>query len=161
SHQRLTPSIWELLGRDESTQQELAESIGMTQSAVSRVMNGYDPATPEFIETVASALGVAPEYFLEYRLFHLEEWLLANRARLQALHDELTTRPVLAEYRAWCQRRLPPPNEVNAQALIRSLLEIVDVEGPVLGARVYKLRLNASGLRETKELRSLLNRASA
>jgi hypothetical protein len=41
------------------------------------------------------------------------------------------------------------------------LLEIVTAEGPVLGARVYELRLAAAGLDETKELRSLLNRGTA
>jgi hypothetical protein len=56
---------------------------------------------------------------------------------------------------------LPDPRRVSLKDLRRSLIEIIGVEGPVLGARVYRLRLRAAGIRsETRELRSLLNRAS-
>jgi len=161
SQEPLGPSVWRLLDEHEMTQQELAEGIGMAQSALSRAMNGHERFSVELLETIAQALDAAPEIFVEYRLALIDEWLRQHPARTDELFDELNWEPTLAEYHPWRLRALPDPFDTAPRALIESLSEIVSAEGPVMGARVYELRLAASGLTETKNLRSLLNRASA
>jgi len=155
------PTVWQLLGEHEMTQQELAEGIGFPQSALSRIMNRHDRLSVELIETVAQALAVAPETFVEYRLELIADWLRNHPDRVDHLFNRLNWQPALAEYRAWKPRILEDPLDASPGALLKTILEIVAVEGPVLGARLYSLRLGASGLAETRELRSLLNRACA
>ena len=157
----LGATVWRLLHEVELTQQELAEGIGLTQSGLSRVLNGHGPASMELIEAIAQGLGVAPELFVEYRIKHIGEWLREHPCQVDALFAELNWEPTLAQYRDWQIRSLPDPAQADKRSLLTSLLEIVDAEGPVMGARVYELRLSASGLAETRELRSLINRAVA
>ena len=161
SKEPLGPSVWRLLVELEMTKQELAEGIGISQSALGRVLNGHERFSIELLETIAQALDAAPEIFVEYRLAMIDEWLRQHPARTDELFDDLNWEPTLAEYHPWRPHALPDPLDTEPRALIESLLEIVRAEGPVMGARAYELRLEASGLTETKDLRSLLNRASA
>lgn len=156
----LAEAVRALLVEEEMTQVELAESIGLSQSELSRILNGRRAAPLEFIETVAQALGVRPEFFLEYRLAMLGEWLRMHRDRVSELLERLERGVELPPYESWEVRPLPDPRSVSLVELARSIIEIIRVEGPVLGVRAYALRLRASGIWETKELRSLLNRAS-
>jgi transcriptional regulator with XRE-family HTH domain len=155
------PTVRGLLRRHEMTQLELAESIGMAQPALSRMMNGHELVSSEVIEQIAQALDVAPETFEEYRLELLADWLRSRPDRIDELFQELSWSPTFEEYQAWVPRQMRSPRDVSPRELLESLLEIVATEGPVMGARVYALRLAASGAMETRELRSLLNRASA
>jgi transcriptional regulator with XRE-family HTH domain len=155
------PTVWQLLHRHEMTQQELAESIGIAQPTLSRMMNGHELVSSEIIEPIAQALDVPPETFEEYRLELLADWLRSRPDRIDELFQELSWSPTFEEYRAWVPRPMRSPREVSPRELIESLLDIVSREGPVMGARVYALRLAASGIEETREVRSLLNRASA
>ena len=125
---------------------ELAESIGMTQAVLTRSMNGRERFSVELLETVAQALDAAPEFFAEYRLLLVDEWLRQHPARSDELFAELSSEPALGEYHAWPLRPLPDPLDCSPRALIESLLEIVSAEGPVMGARVYELRLSGLGL---------------
>lgn len=161
SHDPFGTAVWRLLHEHELTQQELAEGVGMPQPQLSRVMNGHEPYSPELIETIAQALDSPPETFVEYRVGLINEWLAAHPERIDELFDELKAAPDLEQYAAWTPLTLPNPKDVSFRTLVKSLLDIVGAEGPVMGARVYELRLAACGLEETKELRSLLNRASA
>jgi transcriptional regulator with XRE-family HTH domain len=161
SDQPFGPTVRFLLVELELTQQELRESVGVPQPTLSRVMNGYEKPSVELLETIAQALDTPPEVFLEYRLALIDDWLRDHPERTDELYEELTDEPTLAEYRAWAPRTMPDPRVMPPRGLIESLLEIVRIEGPVMGARVYELRLAASELVETKELRSLLNRATA
>lgn len=161
SKEPLGPTVWRLLGEHELTQQELAEGVGLAQSSLSRAMNGHERPSIELLETIAQALDVAPEIFVEYRLRLIDEWLRDHPGRTDEFFDELNWDPALGEYHSWRARALPDPRDVEPRALLESLLEIVTAEGPVMGARVYELRLAAAGLNESKELRSLLNRATA
>lgn len=160
SEEPLGPTVWRLLDEHELTQQELADGIGLTQSSLSRAMNGRERPSIELLEAIAQALDVAPEMFVEYRLGLIDEWLRQHPERTDELFEELSWEPTLGEYHSWRIRTLPDPR-VEPRALLESLLEIVAAEGPVLGARVYELLLTAAGLEETKELRSLLNRSTA
>ena len=161
SMQPFGATVWRLLARHELTQQELAESIGVTQPALSRVMTGRERPSVDLLEVVAQALDSGPEMFVEYRAHLVEEWLHERPERADELFEALTHEPALAAYHHWPTQPLPDPRRVAPRALLESLIEIVRLEGPVMGARVYDLRLAASGLTETRELRSLLNRAIA
>lgn len=161
SEEPLGPTVGRLLGKHELTRQELAEGVGLAQSSLSRAMNGHERPSIELLESIAQALGVAPETFVEYRLALIDEWLRQHPARTDELFAELSWEPTLVEYHSWRVRKLPDPRDVEPRALLESLLEIVTAEGPVMGARVYELRLAAAGLAETRDLRSLLNRGTA
>ncbi len=161
SEEPLGPTVWRLLGEHELTQQELAEGVGLAQSSLSRAMNGHERPSIELLETIAQALDVAPEIFVEYRLALIDEWLRQHPGRTDELFEELSWKPALGEYHSWRVRTLPDPRDVEPRALLESLLDIVTTEGPVMGARVYELRLSAAALTETKDLRSLLNRGTA
>jgi transcriptional regulator with XRE-family HTH domain len=161
SDEEFGPTVRSLLARDELTQQELAESIGVTPSELSRAMNGREQPSVELLELVGQAFGTPPETFIDYRRSFVEDWLRDHPSRADELFEEVMREPALTRYRSWRSRTLPDPRRVTAKALIKSLLEIVEAEGPVVAARVYELRLAAAGLTETRELYSLLNRAIA
>ncbi len=160
-NQGFAESVRALLAEEELTQGELAESIGILPSELSRMLNGKRRLHAEIIVLVAQALGVEPELFLEYRLALLGEWLRDHPDQIDALLDGLEPPVGLPPYRAWPVRSLPDPRHVRLKEVSRSLVEIIEVEGPVLVARVYRLRLYAAGIQvETRELRALLHRAS-
>lgn len=161
SEEPLGPTVWRLLGEHELTQQELAEGVGLAESSLSRAMNGHERPSIELLETIAQALDVAPETFVEYRLGLIDEWLRQHPGRTDELFAELSWEPALGDYHSWRVRTLPDPRDVEPRSLLESLLEIVAAEGPVMGARVYELRLAAAGLAETRDLRSVLNRGTA
>lgn len=150
-----------LLADEELTQGELAESVGMSPSELSRMLNGKRRFHTDVFVAVARALGVDPEFFLGYRLALLGDWLREHPNEIDILLEDIEPPLELSGYEAWPVRRLADPRRVSLKDVARSLVEIIGVEGPVLGARVYRLRLRAAGIEaETRELRSLLNRAS-
>ena len=150
-----------LLIEEEMTQGELAENIGLSQSELSRMLNHRRKLPTDLAETIAQALGASPEFFLEHRLALVEEWFRETPEEVDALLEGLERGVELPPYEAWPPRPLPDPRRVSLVELSQSLIEIIKVEGPVVGARLYVLRLRAAGLgQETKALRSLLNRAS-
>lgn len=158
---RFAEAVRALLVQEEMTQGELAESIGLSQSELSLVLNGHRKLTLDLAETISQALGVAPEFFLAHRVALVGEWLRGLPDEVDALFRDVERGVHLAAYEAWAPTPLPDPRQVSLVELARSLIEIVKVEGPVLGARAYSLRLRAAGIRwETREVRSLLNRAS-
>ena len=140
------PTVRDILAQHQMTQLELAESIGLAQPTLSRVMNGHELVSSELIEQIAQALDVAPETFEEYRLELLGEWLRSRPDRIDELFRELSWSPTFEEYRTWVPRPMRSPRDVSPRELLESLLEIVATEGPVMGARVYALRLAASGI---------------
>jgi transcriptional regulator with XRE-family HTH domain len=149
------------LSSEEMTQGELAESIGLSQSELSLVLNGRRNPPADLPEAIAQALGVPPEFFLAYRLAIVHEWLRERPETIDGLMESLERTVELAPYEAWPARALPDPQRVPLVELARSLAEIITVEAPVIGARVYAVRLRAAGIEtETRELRSVLNRAS-
>jgi transcriptional regulator with XRE-family HTH domain len=150
-----------LLREEELTQAELADSIGVSASDFSLIINGRIEPPPDFAYAIAQAFGLPEEVLFAYRLDVVADWLRERTTEINELWTEITRGPSLAHYVAWEVRRLPDPRDVSLTDLARSLIEIVKVEGPVLGARVYGLRLSAARIdNETRELRSLLNRAS-
>ena len=157
----LREAIRALLAVEEMTQAELAESIGLTPSEFSQILNSRVDAPADLPHAIAQAFGVPAECLLAYRLEVVTEWLHESPRELNALWEDMTHGIELAPYDHWPMRSLPDPRRVSLVELARSLIEIVKVEGPVLGARVYSLRLRGAGVSaETRELRSLLNRAS-
>ena len=69
---------------------------------------------------------------------------------------------ILEPYDEWPTRRLIDPRQATIRTVARGLLEIVSVEGPVLGWRVYHTYLRASGgQRLTDGVLSALNDALA
>lgn len=69
----------------------------------------------------------------------------------------------LARYAAYVPaRRLPDPRSAGTHHLIDALLEVVEVEGPILAERAYRIIVRAAGFRRvTRGVRSALNRAAA
>ena len=157
----LSETVKRLLVKHEMTQQELAEGIGVAQPVLSRLLNGHDRASVDLIETIAQALDVAPEVFVEYRMELVDDWLRQHPNRLDEFFDALHSEPLLAKYDAWTIRRLAAPLDSGPHELLKSLVDIVQAEGPVMAARVYELRLAASCSPMTKVNRSILNRATA
>jgi transcriptional regulator with XRE-family HTH domain len=150
-----------LLAEEELTQGDLAETMGISQSELSQILHGRRRVDPDLYATLGQALGVNPEFFLAYRLALLADWFRGHTAELDSLVAEVEVSAALPPYEGWPVRRLPDPRRVSLTELARSLVEIVEIEGPMLGARAYRLRLQASGIdHETHELRRILNRAS-
>jgi transcriptional regulator with XRE-family HTH domain len=157
----LRDTVRAVLADEELTQGDLAESLGMTASELSLILNRRVDAPPDFAQSVATALGLAPERLFAFRLDVVAERLRGSHEEVNALWSEIRRGPIVEPYVSWPVRPLPDPRDVSLTDLARSIIEIVEVEEPVLGARVYRLRLRAARIEhETRELRSLLNRAS-
>ena len=59
---------------------QIAIKTGLSKSFLSDIMNNKVlPPKDEFIEKIARALGVKPDYFFEYRLRRLTDFINENR----------------------------------------------------------------------------------
>ena len=59
---------------------QIAIKTGLSKSFLSDIMNNKVlPPKDEFIEKIARALGMEPEYFFEYRLRRLTDFINENR----------------------------------------------------------------------------------
>jgi transcriptional regulator with XRE-family HTH domain len=59
---------------------QIAIRTGLSKSFLSDIMNDKVlPPKDEFIEKIAAAFGIKPEYFFEYRLRRLTEFIGENR----------------------------------------------------------------------------------
>lgn len=65
----------------------------------------------------------------------------------------------LLPYSSWPTRRLPDPRDRPIKDTIVDLIEIIDVEGPVLARRVYGIYAVAAGFSSEPVIRSALNSA--
>jgi len=66
---------------------QIAIKTGLSKSFLSDIMNKKVlPPKDEFIEKIARALGVEPEYFFEYRLRRLNDYINENRDFLDHWH---------------------------------------------------------------------------
>lgn len=66
----------------------------------------------------------------------------------------------LRPYPAWQGTNTPDPRTTDVESVAHALFEIIEWEGPVLVARVYRLYAKACGLqRAGRQVRSALNRA--
>lgn len=152
---------------------DLADDLDVASTYLQGVVgaSGRRPSR-HLVERAADVLGVAPEYFAEYRLHLVEEWLRDDQRRLDEHYAALgpldlgptaAERPpcVLVPYASWPVRRLPSPDVADRHELVRVLVEIVSAEGPVLGTRGYRLYAQGAGIRwVNKAVRSPLNRAA-
>lgn len=161
SDEPLGPTVARLLEQAELTRRELTDGSDLTPLALGRALGGRWHVEITTLESIAQSLGVAPELFLEYRVELVREWLHRNPQELDLLFGGLDWEPRLEQQRTWTPRPLPHPLECPPRALLESMLEIVSHEGPVMGARVNQLRLEAAGLDESPELRTRLDDVSA
>jgi transcriptional regulator with XRE-family HTH domain len=68
---------------------QIAIKTGLSKSFLSDIMNNKVlPPKDEFIEKIAKALGVEPDYFFEYRLRRLTEFISENRDFLDECMDK-------------------------------------------------------------------------
>jgi len=66
---------------------QIAIKTGLSKSFLSDIMNKKVlPPKDEFIEKIDRALGVEPEYFFEYRLRRLNDYINENRDFLDHWH---------------------------------------------------------------------------
>ena len=71
--------------------------------------------------------------------------------------ERLTT---AEEYEVFSGRPMTDPRETDAETIVAGLLEIVQVEGPMLAKRAYDTYLRCCGIKRMgKDIRSLMNRA--
>jgi len=62
---------------------QISIKTGLSKSFLSDIMNNKVlPPKDEFIEKIAKALGVEPDYFFEYRLRRLTDFINENRESL-------------------------------------------------------------------------------
>ena len=75
---------------ERATLNALATRIGVAQSHLWRIVNrpGERRATPELIASVARALELPEDYFLETRASRVDEYLRAHPNRLNAMYAE-------------------------------------------------------------------------
>jgi transcriptional regulator with XRE-family HTH domain len=157
----LKQALRPLLEAEQLTQGDLADDLGTSGAELSHALHGRRRLLPEFLEQVATILGVPPEHFLEYRLAVLRDWLLDRPERLNLQFGGLDAELTLAPFRPWAGRPLPSPLAVSRPELIASLVEIAGAEGPIVGARLYALRVASAAIMSlTPELRRCLNSAA-
>lgn len=144
------------------TQGQLAEDLDLEPAALSRELGSRGQPSAELLEAIAAALGAPPETLLAYRLAVVRDWLLDHPARVDELYSQGFAPLALEPYRCWPARRLSDPLQAEPKDLLRTLVEIVAAEGPVIGERVYAVWLAAAGgLDETIERRRKLNKISS
>jgi transcriptional regulator with XRE-family HTH domain len=158
--EQLASAVNRLLVEQGLTQAELADSLGLSQGYVSRLLRERFPSA-EFLEGLALALNVEPHYFREYRLQVVRETFIGDPSQVNALFDELGDPLELAPYVSWTPHTVAPPEKMAPDELLRVLLEIIDAEGPVMGRRVYSALLAEARCELTKNRKSRLNRALA
>ena len=157
----LKESVASLRRNQGTTQGELAEDIGLEPSMLSRELSSHGRPSADLLEAIASALGVPPETLLAYRLAVVRDWLLEHSSRVDELYSSGLAPLALDPYRCWSPRGLLDPLRAAPRDLLRTFVEIVTVEGPVVGARVYRVWLQAAGgLDETMDRRRKLNKIS-
>lgn len=85
------------------------------------------------------------------------------RPRVAPVESMSASAVPLRPYRAWdTSRRLPDPRDHRPSDLIDGLRQIVDVEGPILGTRLYQLYVKSTGgHRVGRELARHLNVATS
>jgi very-short-patch-repair endonuclease len=67
----------------------------------------------------------------------------------------------LKPYRNWIPRPLPDPRLASIDDVISGLVEIVEVEGPMLCYRAYRIYARAAGVRKIgRQIRSIFNQAT-
>jgi transcriptional regulator with XRE-family HTH domain len=156
--EQLASAVSRLLAEQGLTQGELADSLGLSQGYVSRLLRERSPSQ-ELLESLALGLNVDPHAFREYRLLVVRDALEGDRPQLNTLFDQFGDPLRLAPYVSWRARSVPPPEEMEPADLLRVLLEIIRTEGPVMGRRVYSALLAAAQCEFTHERRSRLNKA--
>lgn len=174
SKERLGQTVQSLVVQRGVTLDELGEDAELAPGHLRRIIErNAVVSSVELIERLARAIDVPPEYFLEYRAALLREWLREDPQRLDAVFSRLcgqweetrtalATRVALAPYAEWPTRPLRHPRQATRSEIMRAIVEIARIEGPVIGSRVYSVYARAAGLRWiTRGVRSLLNRAAA
>jgi transcriptional regulator with XRE-family HTH domain len=69
---------------------ELAAQTGVSAGYLNHIVHGNRPVPSDgLIESIAEALSVAPEHFLEFRLRRIERRLEANPALIDSLYKRL------------------------------------------------------------------------
>jgi transcriptional regulator with XRE-family HTH domain len=70
-------------------QPRLAALAGLSQSSISRYLDGRRRPEPTSMEGVASALGIPPDYFLEYRRWKIQEIMTERPELVSSVYDRL------------------------------------------------------------------------
>lgn len=77
----LGDKIIELLKEQQMTQKELAERIGLTETAISRYINGSREPKPDIIANMATALHTTADYLLGIENQHSLQRIIARNAK--------------------------------------------------------------------------------
>ena len=90
SEEPFGPTIERLMGETGVTYRALAQKTGLSAGYLNHLVHGNRPVpSSEVIETLASALGVEPEHFREYRLRVITEKLEGMPELIDRLYKRL------------------------------------------------------------------------
>lgn len=90
----LAEAVSELLQAQSSSVNALARALGLSQPFLSRALRRADQkrANADLIERIADQLGVAPDYFLEYRVLRIVEMVTTNPTLADAVFTYIERR---------------------------------------------------------------------
>lgn len=62
---------------------------GLSQSSISRYLDGRRRPEPSSMEGIASALGISSDYFLEYRTWKIQQIMTERPELVSGVYDRL------------------------------------------------------------------------
>ena len=91
SSERFGPTLERLMDETGVTYRGLAETADLSAGYLNHIVHGNRPVpADDVIQRIASALGVEPEHFREYRLRRISERLEAMPELIDRLYRRLT-----------------------------------------------------------------------
>ena len=92
AHEPITQALAGLLERRRMTQAELCRAAGLNHGTISRYLSGrrgtnLDSRGASALRKVASALGVDPDYFREYRAYRLRVITVADPGLIDDFYE--------------------------------------------------------------------------
>lgn len=103
-----------------------------------------------------------PSLLLLQCLHHFSEVTIFARIKLGGIADRAAENEItkLAPYPAWSSRHVPDPRVADPDVVGKELYELIEIEGPVLVARAYRLYSRACGLQRVgRQVQAGLNKA--
>ena len=92
AHEPITQALAHLLEKRGMTQAELCRAAGLNHGTISRYLSGrrgsnFDSRGASALRKVASALGVEPDYFQEYRAYRIRTITVADPGLMDDFYD--------------------------------------------------------------------------
>ena len=85
-------ALAELMRARDIDQPRLAALAELSQSSISRYLDDLRKPSPASMEAIAAALEISPDYFLEYRIWKIQEIMGERPELVSGVYDELVLR---------------------------------------------------------------------